>query len=437
MKKLLLLLIILAALTGATAQTRGVARGADPGELYITTGWYGIYTPGWGPPFYDTMQLAIFRLTENGKNLTIQYDADAFAGEYTPPDSIILNGSILADATPGVVYIRRLYVKDSYSHTSLWVSFDYGKNWTFREENIGQRFYYAANFEGLIYRIGGDLVDGTLVSDDYGATFTEIYETAGWTIEPYFERCEFFAIAGTTKSLYHTHDCAATDEIIPIDSQFVFGSMSGILPDVYRGGLPGEVYISSWFPDWTYKVSFSADTGHTFQHVYINEPVDPVYDYNVNFMSDREPDVFYIIKYYDVEDTDPWGKHRKICVDYYRDYGDTFVDTYCHDITKDYKNEVGIALPSPPEGGDVRVYPNPTEGEFQVTSYGLQVTDIEMFDVFGKTVGVTFAVAHVETDNYPSLQPTTTINISHLPSGIYFIRIQTTKGLINRKIVKY
>jgi len=117
-------------------------------------------------------------------------------------------------------------------------------------------------------------------------------------------------------------------------------------PDVYRGGLPNEVYISSWFPDWSYKVSFSADTGHTFQHVYICEGCNP----NIGehgrrfFMSDRDPGVFYIIRRWDVEDMNPWGHHTKFCIDYYRDYGTTLVDTYCHDITKNYEVETCKAV---------------------------------------------------------------------------------------------
>ena len=30
------------------------------------------------------------------------------------------------------------------------------------------------------------------------------------------------------------------------------------------------------------------------------------------------------------------GDHTKICIDYYRDYGETLVATYCHDLHKNY-----------------------------------------------------------------------------------------------------
>ena len=135
------------------AQNRIIARGATPGELYLTGLWYGIYHPV-EPPYYDTLQTALYRITENGKKITIQYDEDYFADEYSPPYSLMLPDVILADATPGVVYNKNYcYKDDGYTYTLLWVSFDYGKNWIFREEIIGHDVgYFSANVEGLIYR---------------------------------------------------------------------------------------------------------------------------------------------------------------------------------------------------------------------------------------------------------------------------------------------
>ena len=95
---------------------------------------------------YDTLRLALYRLAENGKKLTIQHDADYFADV----DSVMHPMVILTDATPGVVYN-----KVSLSKTKLWISFDYGKNWILREENSGSKKYYSSNFEGLIHRGGG------------------------------------------------------------------------------------------------------------------------------------------------------------------------------------------------------------------------------------------------------------------------------------------
>ena len=87
----------------------------------------------------------------------------------------------------------------------------------------------------------------------------------------------------------------------------------------------------------------------------------------------------------------------------------------------------------------LNVYPNPTGGELQVTSYELQVTGIEVFDLMGRKVLSQKAEGgrqNVEADNYPSLQSTTTLNLSHLPAGMYFVRITTEEGVVTKKVVK-
>jgi len=91
------------------------------------------------------------------------------------------------------------------------------------------------------------------------------------------------------------------------------------------------------------------------------------------------------------------------------------------------------AIEENPVNSTIKIYPNPTRGEIQVTSLvptteesQLQVTSIEMFDVFGRNVDVKF----------PSFGGVRGGNIAHLPAGIYFIRIQTENGAVTRKVVK-
>jgi len=77
------------------------------------------------------------------------------------------------------------------------------------------------------------------------------------------------------------------------------------------------------------------------------------------------------------------------------------------------------------ENGELRIYPNPTRGELQVTSYELQVTGIEIFDVMGRIVGQSQIG-----------QSDIALNIAHLPNGVYFLHIQTENGVVVRKVVK-
>jgi len=329
MKKIFFFLSILVFVNNISfAQNRSVARGAEPGELYLACGWYGIYNPT--GMYYDTLQTAIYRITENGKKLTIQYDIDAFAN---PADTVVPY-AILADATLGVIYAKTYYANSGF-RTSLWVSFDYGKNWIHREENIGQKIYFSANHEGLAYRGGG----GVFKSFNYGETFSQEHEGGSchncdmmWDVQELFSVGSLSPYQGR---LYHTYDFFRTYTEIPIDSQFMFGKYN-FPPDVYRGGLLGEAYVSSWFPDNRYRVSFSVDTGHTFRHVYVSDVYPPGGNSYPFFMSDREPGVFYILKAEQIEDFNPWGHHTKICIEYYRDYGETLVATYCHDLHKNY-----------------------------------------------------------------------------------------------------
>ncbi|MCL2510812.1 MAG: M20/M25/M40 family metallo-hydrolase [Bacteroidales bacterium] len=81
----------------------------------------------------------------------------------------------------------------------------------------------------------------------------------------------------------------------------------------------------------------------------------------------------------------------------------------------------------------VRVYPNPTDGVIQVTSYELQVTSVEIFDAMGRQVTL---LSPPEGGRLPSFGGGGGGNISHLPNGIYFVRIQTDEGVVVRKVVK-
>ncbi|MDR2970469.1 MAG: T9SS type A sorting domain-containing protein [Bacteroidales bacterium] len=74
----------------------------------------------------------------------------------------------------------------------------------------------------------------------------------------------------------------------------------------------------------------------------------------------------------------------------------------------------------------ITIIPNPTTGELQVTSYELQVTSIDVFDIYGRAVSTHCSLL---TTHYP-------IDLSHLPNGIYFVKIVTEQGEVVKKVVK-
>jgi len=416
MKQILLILSVLVLVNNVSfTQNRSITYTANIGELNMHTHWHTIYYQL--DPIFDSCHYhAVCRLTENGKKLAIQYNIDIIAEQYHSPDSIMYPYAILADATSGVIYAKTHYVKSGYSHSSLWVSFDYGKNWIHKREIIGNYNYFGTcAVEGTIYT--SDANRNILRSKDYGSSFEfdfflPLPYSSGITA---YQECEFYGLGGSLQQyeLHYTDDCAKSFIINPIDAQFIFAYGFGS-PDVYRGGLSGEVYVSSWFPDNRYRVSFSADTGHTFRHVYVSDVFHALDDSKPIFMSDREPGVFYIIRRFMVQDTDPWGDHTKVCIEYYQDYGETLVDTYCHDLHKNYGksceavndlvsekiNEQSILLTwSEPESSlPVVEYWVYRKVESRNKNYELRITNYEIIDGEYELVGVTKGTTFLDED---------------------------------------
>ena len=73
----------------------------------------------------------------------------------------------------------------------------------------------------------------------------------------------------------------------------------------------------------------------------------------------------------------------------------------------------------------IAIYPNPTNGKLTVSGTGLQVSRIDIYDVYGKLLQ-TLAVNDVVAD----------LDVSGLPAGLYFLRIQTDNGAVTKRFVK-
>jgi len=73
------------------------------------------------------------------------------------------------------------------------------------------------------------------------------------------------------------------------------------------------------------------------------------------------------------------------------------------------------------ENMNVKVYPNPAEGFVNVKAEGLQ--SIELIDMMGRIVSQTSA-SHSAT----------TIDLSNIPSGIYFLRVTTETGVALQRL---
>ena len=96
-----------------------------------------------------------------------------------------------------------------------------------------------------------------------------------------------------------------------------------------------------------------------------------------------------------------------------------------------FESTVGVV--ETPLMASLRVFPNPTSGELTIDCGNVSKGAcplVEIYDIMGQRV----ATVAVGVNNHSPLQTTT--NISHLPPGVYFIRLQTEKETITQKIIK-
>jgi len=89
-----------------------------------------------------------------------------------------------------------------------------------------------------------------------------------------------------------------------------------------------------------------------------------------------------------------------------------------------YINNVGIKNYS----FDFLLYPNPASNELRITNYELRITDVVIYDIYGR-----MQKAECRKQN---AEDTMIVNISNLPNGIYFVMITTEKGIVTKKVIK-
>jgi len=76
----------------------------------------------------------------------------------------------------------------------------------------------------------------------------------------------------------------------------------------------------------------------------------------------------------------------------------------------------------------ISVYPNPTQGKFNVQMSGFEnvkINSIKIYSAEGECI-------HQQISTSSNLQ----IDLSSAPSGVYFVQLKTNKGVINKKIIK-
>jgi hypothetical protein len=84
-----------------------------------------------------------------------------------------------------------------------------------------------------------------------------------------------------------------------------------------------------------------------------------------------------------------------------------------------------LSVSESPNAQSFSIFPNPATREFTISSFEFRITNVEIFDVYGRKL-----LLHT-ADRLPQ----TTIDVSHLQSGIYFIRIDSEQGSVTQKVI--
>ena len=123
----------------------------------------------------------------------------------------------------------------------------------------------------------------------------------------------------------------------------------------------------------------------------------------------------------------------------YGKYDYYVVSRYLNNCVSDSSNHVkvkiGVEVKETKVPDRIMLLPNPTTGELRVTSYGLQITNVEVFDIYGRKLLEQNAENGMQQANFQA--DGVAFNISHLPNGLYFVKILTGQGVVMRKVVKY
>jgi len=103
----------------------------------------------------------------------------------------------------------------------------------------------------------------------------------------------------------------------------------------------------------------------------------------------------------------------------------TIVNGKYSDFTKNFpfNSVLGVTDITPSQ---FIIYPNPTSRELKIKNGKLPIEEIRIFDIYGRKLQ-----SHIF-----SMSKEITIDISELPSGIYFVKISTKAGEVARKVLK-
>ncbi len=326
----------------------------------------------------------------------------------------------LGDATQGALY--------NY-YGELWISFDYGENWEYKE-TYGSGRFTSGCINGEIYKCCVNVEGSIWRSENYGSNFIEMTDDVKYALEVGNSEGNVFGFGGLPGlwfDLLFSNNYAVLFDTIPIDSTVAYWAPSGQYPQISRGTQSGELYLVSWWLEPNYKIFHSTDTGYTWTEKYESEYID-LYFWRVHYTAGREPGSFYVMR----SRINPAGDHVWLYIDYSNDYGQTFT-TYFHDL------DSTLTSTESPEFNNIELfnYPNPFTDRTRISiasDKNLKDAYILICDVLGRQIQ---KIALKDKNSF--IWDATDSNGKKVRNGLYFYSliagntlISSNKLLINR-----
>ncbi len=300
MKKSMSIIFLLVSLS-TIAQ---IERGADENEIYIASQWC----------FSTYVHKGIFYSNDNGKNLSLQYDAP-----WTAPPGVMEVWNLRSDATPGIIY--------NYYSAGLWISYNYGVTWdTLLNNGLGS--FECGAITGEIYRNTSypDNIPTLYMSFDYGQCFNEIRDSVSFSLEAGCESGELYGYEKQDEEyyLYRSIDSGNTFTSILIDTN-IANPNNAFINSIHSGPNTGELYLVSRHQYAYYHIYYSSDYGNHFQLQYVSDSLS-FYFWGYSFAAGKEPGSFYVSRLFY-----PHLENFYLYIDYSNDTAQTF-KTYYHDL---------------------------------------------------------------------------------------------------------
>ena len=188
-------------------------------------------------------------------------------------------------------------------------------------------------------------------------------------------------------------------------------------------GISGLQFLCNYFEDTTEKDILVGGYGNPADHSVRREqgslarPAGNVFITPCSGRLNIENHSAYAINYFYSQ---PGGMNEYPCIIYNVGIIGSLYNSDCPPMGK---SEAPMQIGSNELLDEISVVPNPTTGELRIENYELGIKSIEVFDVYGRKL-----LSHTSQQQ--------TINISHLQTGIYFIKIATDAEVVVKKVVK-